>query len=65
MLINVGKTQVYLRFYKLLLCSKSTTYSVTRNNSCLSRKNSLWYYGWCETKSSWKLWSSTFSTFWI
>jgi len=30
-----------MRFYKLLLGSKSTTCSATRNNGCLSRKNSL------------------------
>jgi len=30
-----------MRFYKLLLGSKNTTCSVTRNNGCLSRKNSL------------------------
>jgi len=30
-----------MQFYKLLLGSKSTTCSVTRNNGCLSRKNSL------------------------
>jgi len=41
MLINVGKTQINLRFYKLLLGSKNTTFSVTRDNGCLSTKNSL------------------------
>jgi len=46
-----------MRFYKLLLGRKNTTCSVTRNNGCLSRKNSLQYYGWYETKSPWKLWS--------
>jgi len=40
-----------MRFYKLLLGSKNATYSVTRNNGRLSRKNSLQYYGWYETKS--------------
>jgi len=30
-----------MRFYKLLLGSKNTTCSVTRNNGGLSRKNSL------------------------
>jgi len=30
-----------MRFYKLLLGSKNTTCPVTRNNGCLSRKNSL------------------------
>jgi len=30
-----------MRFYKLLLGSKNTTCSVTHNNGCLSRKNSL------------------------
>jgi len=30
-----------MRFYKLLLGSKHTTCSVTRNNGCLSRKISL------------------------
>jgi len=54
MLINVGKTQIYLRFYKLFLSSKNTTCSATRNNGCLSTKNSLQYYGWHETKSPWK-----------
>jgi len=44
-----------MRFYELLLGSKNTTFSVTRNNGCLSRKNSLYYYGWHETKSPWKL----------
>jgi len=39
MLINVSKTQIKLRFYKLLLGSKNTTCSVTSNNGCLSRKN--------------------------
>jgi len=38
MLINVGKTQIQMQFYKLLLGSKNTTYSLTRNNGCLSRK---------------------------
>jgi len=52
---NVTKTQIKMQFYKLLLGSKNTTRSVTRNNGCLSRKNSLWYYGWYETKSPWKL----------
>jgi len=42
-----------MRFYKLLLGSKNTTFSVTRNNG-LSTKNSLWYYSWYETKSPWK-----------
>jgi len=28
-------------FYKLLLGTKNTTCTVTRNNRCLSRKNSL------------------------
>jgi len=37
-------------FYKLRLGSKNTTCSVTRNNGCLLRKKSLWYYGWYETK---------------
>jgi len=37
----VGKTQILMRFYKLLLGSKNTTFSVTRNNSYLSRKNLL------------------------
>jgi len=41
MLINVGKAQIKMRFYKLLLGSKNTTCSVTRKNGCLSRKNSL------------------------
>jgi len=41
MLINVGKAQIKMRFYKLLLGSKNATYSVTRSNGCLSRKNSL------------------------
>jgi len=41
-----------MRFYKLLLGSKSTTCSVTRKNGCLSRKK---YYGWYETKSPRKL----------
>jgi len=27
-----------MRFYKLLLCSKNTTFSVTRSNGCLSTK---------------------------
>jgi len=44
-----------MRFYKLCLGSKNTTSSVTRNNGCLSRKHSLWYYRWYETKSPWKL----------
>jgi len=30
-----------MRFYKLLLGSKNTTFSVTRNNCSLSRKISL------------------------
>jgi len=30
-----------MRFYKLLLGSKNTTFSVTRNNGCLSMKISL------------------------
>jgi len=30
-----------MRFCKLLLGSKNTTCSVTRNNGCLSRKNWL------------------------
>jgi len=30
-----------MRFYKLFLGSKNTTFSVIRNNSCLSRKKSL------------------------
>jgi len=30
-----------MRFYKLLLGSKNTTCSVTRNNGCISRKNLL------------------------
>jgi len=30
-----------MRFYKLLLGSKKTTCSVTRNDGCLSRENSL------------------------
>jgi len=30
-----------MRFYKLFLGRKNTTCSVTRNNSCLSSKNSL------------------------
>jgi len=55
MLINVGKTQIQMRFYKLLLGSKNTTCSATHKNGCLSRKNSLWYYGWYENKSPWKL----------
>jgi len=54
-----------MRFYKLLLGSKNTTCSATRNNGCLPRKNSLQYYGWYETKSPWKLQRSMFSTFWI
>jgi len=41
MLINIGKTQSEMRFYKLLLGSKNTTCSVTRENGCLLRKNSL------------------------
>jgi len=41
MLINVGKKQIQMRFYKLILDSKNATCSVTRNNGCLSRKNSL------------------------
>jgi len=44
-----------MRFYKLLLGSKNTTRSVTRNNGGLSRRNSLWYYSWYETKSPWEL----------
>jgi len=36
-------------------CSKNTTCTVTHNNGCLSRKNSVWHYGWHETKSPWKL----------
>jgi len=39
MLINVGKTQISMRFYKILLGSKNTTCSVTRSNGCKSRKN--------------------------
>jgi len=46
MLINVGKIQIQMRFYKLLLGSRTRTSSVTCNSGCLSRKNSLWYYGW-------------------
>jgi len=30
-----------MQFYKLLLGSKNTTCSVTRNNGCLPRKHSL------------------------
>jgi len=30
-----------MRLYKLRLGSKNTTCSVSRNNGCLSRKNSL------------------------
>jgi len=30
-----------MQFYKLLLGSKNTTFSVTRNNRGLSRKNAL------------------------
>jgi len=60
MLIDMSKTQIYMRFYKLFLGSKSTTGFVTRNNGCLWRKISLQYYGWHETKSPW---SSTFSPF--
>jgi len=42
MLINVGKTQISMRFYKLLLGSNNTTCSVSRNNNgFLSRKSSL------------------------
>jgi len=41
MLINVGKTQIKMQFYKLLLGSKNTNFSVTRNNGCLSTKISL------------------------
>jgi len=41
MLINVGKTQIQMRFCKLFLGSKNTTCLVTRNNGCISRKNSL------------------------
>jgi len=37
----VGKNQISKRFYKLRLGCKNTTCSVTRNNGCLSRKNSL------------------------
>jgi len=54
-----------MRVYKLLLGSKNATCSATRNKGCLSTKNLLHYYGWHETKSPWKLQSSTFSTFWI
>jgi len=43
-----------MRFYKLLLGSKNTTFSVTRNNGCLSTKISLKYYGWYVTKAPWK-----------
>jgi len=39
MLINVGKTQIWMRFYKLILGSKNTTFSITRNNGGLSKKN--------------------------
>jgi len=55
MLINLRKIQIQMRFYKLLLGSKNTTCSVTRSNGGLSRKTSLYYYGWYETKSPWKL----------
>jgi len=41
MLLNVGKTQIYMRFYKLLSGSTNTTFSVTCNNGCLSSKISL------------------------
>jgi len=37
MLINVDKTQILMRFYKLRLGSKNTTCSATRNNGFLSR----------------------------
>jgi len=47
----VGKTQISMRFYKLLLGSKNTTFSATRNNGSLPTKISLYYYGWYETKS--------------
>jgi len=30
-----------MRFYKVLLGTKNTTCSVTRNKGCLSKKNSL------------------------
>jgi len=30
-----------MRFYKLFLGTQNTTFPVTRNNGCLSRKNSL------------------------
>jgi len=30
-----------MQFYKLLSGSKNTTCSATRNNGCISRKNSL------------------------
>jgi len=43
-----------MRFDKLVLGSINTTFSVTRNNGCLSTKISLQYYGWYETKSPWK-----------
>jgi len=35
MLINIGKTQSEMRFCKLLLGSRNTTCSATRNNGCL------------------------------
>jgi len=41
MLIYVVETQIQIWFYKLLLGSKNTTCSVTRNNGGLSRKDSL------------------------
>jgi len=50
----VGKAQIIMRFYKLLLGSKNATCSVTRNIGCLTRQASLWYYGWYETKLPWK-----------
>jgi len=43
-----------MRFCKLHLGSKNITCPVTRKNGCLSRRNSLWYHGWYETKSPWK-----------
>jgi len=41
MLINVGKTQIQIRFLELLSSSKNTTCSVSRNNGCPSRTISL------------------------
>jgi len=38
MLINVGKTQILMWFYKLLLGSKNTTCSVTRETDAYQGK---------------------------